>query len=211
MDLQNFNPTEWIETMLIFIVAITIHEFAHALATDRSGDDTPRSQGRLTLNPVDHLDPLGTVLMALSAAFGIGIGWGKPVQYNPYALKHPRWDQVKIAIWGPISNLLQALLLSGLVRLDDKVDWMRGNDGAYHLLNLAIYINLTLAVFNMIPVPPLDGSKILAGILPLDHAKRYERGMAQWGFLLFMILAFTGATSYLIGPPVDWLYRILAG
>lgn len=211
MGFQNFNLGEWLETMVVLIVAITIHEFAHALAADRAGDPTPRSQGRLTLNPADHLDPLGTVLMALSSAIGFGVGWGKPVQYNPYNLKRPRWDQVRIAIWGPISNIFQALLFAGLLRLDDKTQWLGGNDTAVDLLRLAVYVNITLAVFNMIPIPPLDGSKIFSGVLSRDNAQRYDRFAAQWGFLLFAVLIFSGATSFLIGPPTLYFFHILVG
>lgn len=208
---DHVNIANWIETMLILIVAITIHEFAHALATDRCGDPTPRSQGRLTLNPIDHLDPMGTVLMAISTFTGFGIGWGRPVQYNPFNLKHPRWDQLKIAIWGPISNVLQALVFAGLIRLDEKTQWLGQNEASWHLLNMAVYLNLALAFFNMIPIPPLDGSKIFSSILPLAGAQQYDRVMTQWGLLLFMALVFTGVTTYLIGPPTSYVYHLLVG
>ena len=208
---DHFDGMNWVETMLILIVAITIHEFAHALATDRCGDPTPRSQGRLTLNPIDHLDPMGTVMMALSSLMGFGLGWGRPVQYNPFNLKRPRWDQLKIAIWGPISNVLQAVVFAGLIRLDDKTNWLGSNEAAWHLLNMAVYINLTLAFFNMIPIPPLDGSKILSSILPLPGAQQYDRVMTQWGLLLFAALIFTRATGYVIGPPTDYVYHLLVG
>jgi len=208
---DHLNLANWVETMLILIVAITIHEFAHALATDRCGDPTPRSQGRLTLNPIDHLDPMGTLLMAVSTLTGFGLGWGRPVQYNPFNLKHPRWDQLKIAIWGPISNILQALVFAGLIRLDEQTNWLGANDAAWHLLNMAVYVNLTLAFFNMIPIPPLDGSKIFSSILPLAGAQNYDRMMTQWGLLLFMALVFTGVTSYVIGPPTNYVYHLLVG
>lgn len=211
MGLDHFNLTDWLQTMLVLIVAITFHEFAHALAADRAGDPTPRSQGRVTINPADHLDPMGTVLMALSSATGFGIGWGRPVQYNPYNLKHPRWDQVKIAIWGPISNIIQALVFAGLIRLDDRTQWLGNNEVAWHLLNLAVYVNLSLAIFNMIPIPPLDGSKILSGILATDSARRYDAFAGQWGLLLFAALVFTGATSWIIGPPTNYVYHLLVG
>lgn len=208
---DHFDWVNWVETMLVLIVAITIHEFAHALATDRCGDPTPRSQGRLTLNPIDHLDPLGTAMMAVSSLIGFGIGWGRPVQYNPFNLKHPRWDQLKIAIWGPISNILQALVFAGLIRLDEKINWLGSNDAAWNLLSMAVYINLALAFFNMIPIPPLDGSKILSSILPVSGAQQYDRVMGQWGLLIFAALIFTHATSYVIGPPTDFVYHLLVG
>lgn len=208
---DHFNLANWIETMLILIVAITIHEFAHTLATDRCGDPTPRSQGRLTLNPVDHLDPIGTLLMALSSATGFGLGWGKPVQYNPFNLKRPRWDQLKIALWGPLSNVLQALVFTALLRLDDHTNWLGANDAAWQLLRMAVYVNLTLAFFNLIPIPPLDGSKIFSSLLSLSGAQKYDQVMTQWGLLLFVALVFTGVTSYLLEPPTNFVFHWLVG
>jgi Zn-dependent protease len=209
--LANFNLPEWIATMLIFIVAVTVHEFAHALAAVRCGDSLPRTQGRLTLNPVDHLDPIGTLMMAISTATGIGLGWGKPVQYNPSALRHPRWDPLWIAFWGPISNVLQAALFAGLLRLDDRTHWLGSNESAYHLLNLAVYLNLVLALFNMIPIPPLDGSKIFSSLLPLRQAQAYDRVMGPWGMYLFLLLALSGLLGWLIGPPADSLFHVFVG
>ena len=109
---------------IYLIIAITVHEFAHALAADRLGDNTPRAQGRISLNPADHLDPLGTVMMAVTTYTGFGIGWGKPVQYNPGNLRRPRWDPLLIAVAGPLSNILQALLFTAALRLSDGQNWL---------------------------------------------------------------------------------------
>ena len=209
--LDNFNLTDFLLTMFVLVIAITIHEFAHALTADRLGDDTPRSQGRISLSPVDHLDPLGTVMMVVSSIVGIGIGWGRPVQYNPANLKSPRWDPLKIAVWGPISNVLQALVFTGALRLVDREGWLIGNDLAYRFLELGIWINVALALFNMIPIPPLDGSKVLSGLLPVRQAQVYDRFMAQWGLLLFFALVMTRATSLIMGPPLNAIFHFLAG
>ena len=200
-----------LEMMLVLIVSVTIHEFAHAITADRLGDDTPRSQGRISINPIDHLDPLGTIMMAISSYTGFGIGWGKPVQYNPGNLKNPRWDPLKIAIAGPISNIVQAVLFAGLVRLSDHFNWWDPGTWPYDLITLGVWINLALAIFNMIPIPPLDGSKVLSALLPTLHARRYDLIMGQIGFLLFLAIVFTHATSYIIGPPVSSVYHVLVG
>lgn len=208
---EGFNWGVFLITMVVLIIAITIHEFAHAMTADRCGDPTPRSQGRISLNPIDHLDPMGSVLMVLSSLTGFGLGWGRPVQYNPYNLKNPRWDQLKIAIWGPISNIGQALVFSALVRLNDHQGWLPSDAPGTLFLRTGVYINLVLAIFNMIPIPPLDGSKILSSLLPLPQAETYERVMSQIGMFLFLGLIFTGLSWRLIGPPVDAVFHFLIG
>ena len=200
----------WVQTMLVLIVAITVHEFAHAFAADRLGDNTPRSQGRISLNPIDHLDPIGTLLMAISTYTGFGIGWGKPVQYNPGNLRRPRWDPLIIAIAGPISNIAQALAFAAAARLCETQNWVPPNSPGDLLLRTGVWINLALAFFNMIPIPPLDGSKVLSALLPINQARAYDRVMGTFGLMLFFVLAFTGAASYLIGPPVGLFFHLLA-
>lgn len=201
----------WIQTMLILIIAITIHEFGHAIAADRLGDNTPRSQGRISVNPIDHLDPIGTVMMAVSTYTGFGIGWGKPVQYNPGNLRRPRWDPLVIAIAGPITNVLQALVFTVAVRLSEAHNWLPPESSGDMLLRTGVWINLALVFFNMIPIPPLDGSKVLSALLPIDHAHTYDKFMGTFGLILFFALAFTHISSYLIGPPVSLLFHLLAG
>ena len=201
----------WVETMVVLVVAITIHEFAHALAADRLGDNTPRAQGRISLNPADHLDPLGTLMMAVSTYTGFGIGWGKPVQYNPGNLRRPRWDPLLIAAAGPLSNVLQALLFTAVVRLSYSQHWMTQGSPSDELLTTGIWINLALTFFNLIPIPPLDGSKVLSALLPLPQARAYDRFMGSFGLMLFFLLAFTHVTSYIIGPPMSFFYGLLVG
>src|SRR6185436_8561002 len=116
-DLSNFNLQNFILMMATLIIAITIHEFAHAITADKLGDPTPRNQGRISLLPPDHLDPLGTIMMVLSSLTGFGIGWGKPVLTNPGNFKNPKRDQGFVAIAGPISNVLQALAFATILQI----------------------------------------------------------------------------------------------
>ena len=201
----------WVQTMVVLVIAITIHEFAHALAAERLGDNTPRAQGRISLNPADHLDPLGTLMMAVSTYTGFGIGWGRPVQYNPGNLRRPRWDPLLIAAAGPLSNVLQALFFTAIVRLNDRQHWLAPDSAGDQILSTAIWINLALTFFNLIPIPPLDGSKVLSALLPLPQARAYDKFMGTFGLMLFFALAFTHAASFLIGPPIIFFYGILTG
>ena len=201
----------WVQTMVVLIVAITIHEFGHAFAADRLGDNTPRSQGRISINPIDHLDPIGTLMMAVSTYTGFGIGWGKPVQFNPGNLRRPRWDPLIIAIAGPITNIIQALVFTTALHLCEAQSWVQvGSKGEQFLLT-GIWINLALVFFNMIPIPPLDGSKVVSALLPINQAQAYDRLMGTFGLLLFFALAFTGVSSYIIVPPMRFFYDILVG
>ncbi|MGI5840651.1 MAG: site-2 protease family protein [Patescibacteria group bacterium] len=163
-------------SLLALIVAITIHEFAHALAADKLGDPTPRSQGRLSLNPIKHLDPIGT-LMILFARFG----WGKPVPIDPYNLKNPRRDELLISLAGPLSNLLLALATSLLIR-------------SFSLYLIPLYIlvavNVSLAIFNLLPIPPLDGSKIFLNLLPIESSAEWEDSLTRYGPILLIIVLF---------------------
>ncbi len=196
-----------VETLyLVFglVIAITIHEFSHALAADRLGDPTPRSQGRLTLNPLAHLDPLGTLMLFL-----VHFGWGKPVIFDPYNLAHPRRDAGIISIAGPASNLLLAILLSLGLRLLPLPLYL------YPFLYAVIILNISLAIFNLVPVYPLDGEKILAAILPRDLAYEYQAVMSRYGtvILIFMILPLFGSSPVisLISPAITFISHLLLG
>lgn len=198
-------------TLLVLVVAITVHEFAHAAAADRLGDPTPRDQGRVTLNPASHLDPMGTLMMALSTFFGFGIGWGRPVLTHPANFRHPRRDTLLVAVWGPVSNLAQAVVYAGVSRFSAHLGWLAAGSPGDELIQTGVWVNLALAFFNLIPIPPLDGSKVLSALLPLGPAQAFDRFMAQWGLLLFLALIITHAASRLIGPPVQAAYSFLVG
>jgi Zn-dependent protease len=195
----------------IFVVlfAITVHEASHGWAAARMGDHTAQSLGRVSLNPIVHIDPIGTVLLPLLLilAHQPAFGWAKPVPVNPYNLRHPRQDHLWISFAGPIANLLTAAV-SAVLFLMVKA-WYMGMTGPSALskpviglanILLALFtINMILAVFNLIPVPPLDGSGILSGLLSDSAAAKYDR-LRPYGFLLIIALAYTGALNFIYWP-----------
>lgn len=188
----------------IVLLALTIHEAAHAWTADKLGDPTARLLGRVSLNPIVHIDPIGTVLLPLLAAFsGLPIiGWAKPVPVNISRLRQPRRDFVVVAAAGPISNLLQAVIAALIVHVTMP-------DGVLpDVLRMAVTINVFLALFNLIPVPPLDGGNVLAGLLPRSAANVFVR-MQPFGFLILYALMFTGVLSAMILPPAIFLIRLL--
>jgi Zn-dependent protease len=192
----------------VLLISLTIHEAAHAWTADRLGDRTARQLGRVSLNPLVHIDLIGTVLLPLIAAVSNLplIGWAKPVPVNPRNLGHPRRDFMIVAAAGPISNLLQAIVAAGLLRL--AVAGGAASSGALDILFLATQINLLLAFFNLIPVPPLDGGNVLLGLLPPRLGASYAR-LRQYGFLVLYAMMFTGMASALVVPPTRALMRIL--
>lgn len=195
-------------------VALTVHEFAHALIADRLGDPTARVHGRLSLNPRDHYDPVGTTMLIVTSvlrALGapvIPFGWAKPVMFDPYNLQNAKRDAALIALSGPAMNLATALILSILVRTFFM------EIPLINLLSIAVItVNVALAAFNLIPVHPLDGSKVLYGLLPIDLADEYDQIMSRYGtmLLLFLILPFNGtsAITSLISPLIQFFLNLL--
>ncbi len=183
------------------LIALTIHEFSHAWMADRLGDPTAALEGRLSLNPLRHLDPIGTLMLLV-----FHFGWGKPVQFDPFNLRHPKRDAALISLAGPASNLILAAVLSLIMKLS-----------AIPLLTLffipVIILNINLAIFNLLPVPPLDGAKIMYGILPRDWADEYNDFMHSYGtiLLIFLILPIFGSSLAisLILPVVNVITRLL--
>jgi len=198
------SPLSFFASLLAIVIAITIHEFSHALAADRLGDPTPRLQGRLTINPLAHLDPIGTLMLIL-----FRFGWGKPVQFDQFNLRNPRRDTMLISIAGPTSNLLTAVLAAILLR------FLPSNLLNLLILQPFIVISIILAVFNFVPIHPLDGGKILSGLLPLSLAKEWEQIQAQFGtiLLIMMVLPWGGTAPifYLTGPIVQFILQLLLG
>jgi Zn-dependent protease len=206
------TPELIIAVAMILLVSFPVHEFSHALAAYRLGDGTAKMLGRLTLNPVAHFDPLGAALLCISAVFGRGIGWAKPTPVNPNMLRYGSMGQAIVAFAGPASNLVIAAAVAIPLRFilhSNLVD-----DVPLVVLN-AMYtfvaINLGLFVFNLIPVPPLDGSQIL--LAALDPRTRYTVGPAlmQYGPLILLVLIFTGAFGIILGPIIDGVLRVLVG
>jgi Zn-dependent protease len=194
----------------VLLLSLTIHEAAHAWTADSLGDPTARSLGRVSLNPIVHIDLIGTIVLPVLAALSHIpiIGWAKPVPVNTRNLRHPRRDFMLVAAAGPISNLLQALVAAVLIRL--LASNVAGEAGGMVLtfLLLAVQINLLLAFFNLIPVPPLDGGNVMMGLLPPRIAYSYGQ-LRQYGFLLLYALLLTGIAEALILPPTTLFMRIL--
>lgn len=191
-------------SIISLIIAITVHEFAHAYMADRLGDPTPRANDRLSLNPLKHLDPLGTIMLLVA-----GIGWGKPVPVDPYNFGHPRRDDFLVSFAGPGSNLILASLTAASFRLFNFIP-----PALFPFLYTFITINIILAVFNLLPIPPLDGSKIFLALLPPAKSIEWERAFARYGYYLLAILLFlpighSNIISLVINPIVAFLLGIL--
>lgn len=213
--LNNFSLTTFLVIIPVVLISITIHELAHGLVADRFGDPTPRMSGRLSLNPIRHLDPMGAILLAL-----VGFGWAKPVQVNPYNFrieesydsysKALRKKMAYVALAGPASNIAMATLTAFLYLHLSKYFGPFGFF-ASTFFSYLIMINVFLASFNMLPVPPLDGSKILGAFLSDENYYKYMK-IEDKGFLILLLLVVTGATSFLVMPIanffLDFVYFI---
>lgn len=181
----------------VILISITIHEYAHGKVADMLGDSTARLAGRLTLNPISHIDPIGFIALIL-----VRFGWAKPVPINPYNFRDPKSGMLYVSLAGPLSNFTFAWLLSLALKFIPLVPlWIS-------ILQYAIWLNLALAIFNLIPIPPLDGAKILAGILPYRSAL-FINQLEHYGFLLLVLFMVFPATSYLLVTAVTFLFKIL--
>jgi Zn-dependent protease len=192
----------------VLLFSLVFHEFGHAWTALRCGDPTAKLLGRVTLNPMAHADPLGTILFPLLQIFTHVplIGWAKPVPFNPANLRHPGRDDMLISAAGPGFNIILALAAAALWRLGDfllggQAEGFGHTTWVFLQLVLPVFmqINILLAVFNLIPFPPLDGSWIVYHLLPRGLAERYRAFGAQWGFVAVLLLLFTGVARTFIG------------
>ena len=196
------NPLAFVIFMAGLLVSIGLHEFAHCFVTDKLGDPTPRVKGRLTLNPLAHLDLIGTLAIILT-----GFGWGKAAPYDPYNLKEPVRDAALIAAAGPASNFLIATVLSILMKLGFGGDFF-----ALFAIQL-ILINIALALFNLLPIYPLDGGKIMRAVLPHQASLEYEDIMTRYGTMILIMMVFPwaggqSAASALLRPVINLILKI---
>ncbi|MBS1248836.1 MAG: hypothetical protein MAG431_00400 [Chloroflexi bacterium] len=208
----NLDPATLISRLIVLFTALTVHEFAHAWTANYFGDDTPRLNGRLTLNPLAHLDPIGSLMLIIA-----GFGWAKPVPVNAYALRRKSDSALMwVSLAGPLSNFLLALLAAipfrtGLVSL------LGAYNNTPHLfpslpefLLTFIYVNLALMLFNLIPLAPLDGEKVAEYFLPAEWQDTFDR-IRPYGPMILLAFMALGVFSWIISPPLNFLVNLLLG
>lgn len=182
------------------VIAMVVHEYAHARVAYALGDYTPQLQGRLTLNPAAHVDPIGLLMLFL-----VHFGWAKPVQINPMNFSNPRRDDILVSLAGPASNLITSFITLIILILLAKVDFPF-SEGVVVVFNLIIIYNINFAIFNMLPIPPLDGSHILRNLLPYEMARAYEQ-LERYSFIFLIIIIATPVLGYVFVP----LQRFILG
>ena len=191
-----------------FLLAITFHEFSHGYVAWRLGDPTAHNAGRLTMNPLKHLDPIGVLAFII-----MKIGWAKPVPVNAAYFRNPVKDMMWVAMAGPASNLLLAIVSAVAIKLLIQIGSFLPQAILWPLVNMvaiSIWINLVLAFFNLIPIPPLDGSRIITGLLPAEAAMFFHK-MERFGFIILLILFYTGIIPKLIMPITNFAHSLISG
>ena|SRR5512144_2692595 len=209
------DPVAFVQRLIVqvpaLLLAVTVHELAHALVADRLGDPTARLQGRITLNPLPHIDPLGALAFIVA-----GFGWAKPVPVNAYKLRNPRRDMALVAVAGPITNFLVAFL--GLVALQLAVRSLESPyvaEPVFGVLRYVYLFNIGLGIFNLIPLPPLDGGHFLPYLFPRGSWSTLHQ-LEQYGPIILIVLVVSGATRYIMGPALAvlnafylWIVRLI--
>lgn len=202
--MPELDPGYIVIALIVILGSIALHEFAHAKSADSYGDPTPRSQGRVRLNPLAHLDPLGTVMIIVTVIAGFGIGWGKPVMVDPRKMENPRWDHLFSVLWGPLTNVIIAVGVAFIFRV-----YVATGLPISELFQLfvvtAVFINLALAMFNMIPIGPLDGHWILGILMPPELGYKFMRWSQTQGSLILLGIIFLG--PYFGFRPIQYLFR----
>jgi Zn-dependent protease len=189
---------------VIFFFSVILHEIAHGWVAYRLGDPTAKLEGRLTLNPFPHIDPFGTILLPallIWAHSPVVLGWAKPVPVNFAFLRNPKRDMIWVGLAGPLVNIFLAVIFSIFLRLNSipVID---------PIIKMGIMVNLVLAIFNLIPIPPLDGSRFVMGVLPYDVARMYA-GLERYGIIIVFLLLYFGVLNSVIWPIVMFFARYL--
>lgn len=192
--------------ILVLVLSAVIHEYMHGFVAYQLGDSTAKDAGRLTINPIPHLDLWGSILLPLMmilSGVGFVIGYAKPVPYNPYNLRDRKWGEAKVALAGPLSNLVVAIVFGLILRFAPFISITFSG-----LLGIIVYINLLLMIFNLLPIPPLDGSKVLATFLS-DGARKKYYSLSAYGMVMviFVVVFFGGAITI----PVNLLFNLIVG
>jgi Zn-dependent protease len=209
ISLLSQNPLYFVIWVVAILIALTFHEFSHALVANFLGDQTAKRMGRLSLNPLVHLDPIGFLALVL-----IGFGWGKPVPYNPYNLRYPKWGSTLVAAAGPVSNILMVIIFGLVLKL--VYPFLPDGNLLVEFLVLLVELNLILCLFNLIPIPPLDGSKFLLSALaaPEHYKTRFfleTRGpLLLLGFILLDSLSGLNILSTIFSVAVNFTLKVFA-
>ncbi len=201
---------DFIFQILILLFSVIIHEVAHGYAANVLGDPTARLEGRLTLNPIKHIDPFGSIILPLLLYFshaGFLIGWAKPVPYNAYNLRNHRWGEAIVAVVGPLSNIIIAIIFGLIIRFGVGLGFSM-SPAVLHITSYIVIINLVLAIFNLIPIPPLDGSKILFTVFRIGFTPT-RVFLERYGF--FLVLFFVYFLWTYVTPVIFWLFILLTG
>lgn len=196
--------------IIVLVMSVVIHEVSHGMAALSLGDQTAKYQGRLTLNPFKHIDLFGSIILPLLLVLtnaGFVFGWAKPVPYNPYNLRNQKWGPAVVAIAGPLSNFLIALFFGLLIRADSAYHFFSSNSFVSITASI-VFINVLLAVFNMVPIPPLDGSKVLFSLLP-SQARGIQDFLERYGFVLVILFVFFLWQA--VSPLIIGLFSFLTG
>lgn len=203
-------PIDWLMAKLMIlpgiIIGLSFHEFAHAFVADKLGDPTPRQHGRITINPISHIDPIGMVALLF-----VGFGWGVPVQINPMNFKKQRRDQILVSIAGVTMNLILAIIFTLLIKIVFSIvglEWMAMSGILFKVFLNVVIINIVLMIFNLLPIPPLDGFNIITEIFDL---KRYSWWSTVYnnGFIILIALILLDFTGYILTPAVDFVLGLL--
>jgi Zn-dependent protease len=204
----NRSITEMLLSVPGILLGLVLHEFAHALMADKLGDRTPRYQGRLTLSPISHLDPIGFILIMV-----VGFGWAKPVQIDPRNLRHPRRDDALISLAGPAANfilavffgiILKVLIVTNISNSLTPSIWFNLEG----IIKYSIYFNILLGVFNLLPIPPLDGSHILEDLTDVGRFQFYQM-LKQYSTIILILIIATPIAGRIISPPIIFFYTNL--